>query len=231
MSGAANFHGHFQCRLVGAAVQLAKQGANGGGDTGLDGCQCAGANPPGERAAVKAVLHLQNLGRVQHAYLLLCRGATMEHVEEVLVDQPAGNRGKNRLALAQTVVGGDQGRNLGGQEQALFRVLVNFQYFFLRQGKQGYQPLQHQHGMQIPGYMLQQINFGVSQACVQAHKRFQPAFFLFRGPVPEQDHPHHVQVWHANQVVDVDATVTQQPLFALHVRNSGLANNNASQVG
>ena len=64
---------------------IAKQGANGGRNTGLDRGQCAGTYAPGEGGTVEAVLHLQNLGRVQHASLLLGGGAAMEHVQEVFL--------------------------------------------------------------------------------------------------------------------------------------------------
>ena len=42
---------------------------------------------PAKVPAVEAVLHLQDLGSVQHATCSRCRGAAVEHGEEVLVKQ------------------------------------------------------------------------------------------------------------------------------------------------
>ena len=133
------------------------------------------------------------------------------------MEQPARRGGEYHLALAQAVMGGDQGGNLGRQEQAMLGVGLHVHGLLGRKLQQRHQALQHQHGMQVAGHVAQQFNFRVRQARVPAHKGLQATFFLFLRPVAEQHHPHHVQEGHAHQVIDVDTAVTEQALFALHV--------------
>ena len=99
-----------------------------------------------------------------------------------------------------------------------------------RQCQQGHQALQHQHRVQVPGNVLQQIDLRVGQAGVAAHERLQPAFLLLVGPLAEQHHPHHVQEGHADQFLDVDAAVAEQADVALHIRYGGFPDDDAGQI-
>jgi hypothetical protein len=65
---------------------------------------------------------------------------------------------------------------------------------------------------------------------VPAHKGFQAALLLFIRQLAEQHQPHHVQEWHRDKVIDVDAAVAEQADVALHIGDGGLPDDDTGEV-
>ena len=111
--------------LGGAAVAGALEGADGGDDGSVHVGQGGGGDAGGEGGGVGAVLDVKDEVNVYGACRLGIRSLAVQHVQEVGGQREVRVRRYGLVAAADAVVGGDDGRHLGGEAHSLAQVRLS----------------------------------------------------------------------------------------------------------